>query len=43
MNYTKFDEAEKNINKAIEIKPNAPDARQLLNKLKQLKTLSNGN
>ncbi|MDZ4710759.1 MAG: DUF2723 domain-containing protein [bacterium] len=41
MNFVKLDEAEALINKAIEIRPNAPDARQLLNKVKQLKTLSN--
>ncbi len=33
MNYEKYDEAEKLINKALEIRPNAPDANQLLNKL----------
>ena len=30
MNFAKFDEAEKLINKAMEIKPNSPDAKQLM-------------
>lgn len=37
MNFQKFDEAEKFINKAIEVKPGSQDARQLLNKLNQLR------
>ncbi len=40
MNFAKYDEAEKLIGKAIEIKPDAPDARSLLNKLKQLRGVS---
>lgn len=43
MTHSRLDEAERLINKAIEIKPNAPDARQLLNKVKQLRTLQPGN
>lgn len=40
MNYSKLNEAEALINKAIEIKPNAPDAKQLLQKVSQLRSLS---
>ena len=40
MNFSKLDESEVLINKAIEIKPNAPDAKQLLQKVNQLRTLS---
>ncbi|MEO8210424.1 MAG: DUF2723 domain-containing protein, partial [bacterium] len=43
MNYQKYDEAEKLIMKAIEIKPNSAEAKQLLNKLNQLRTVPNGN
>ncbi|MEO8666539.1 MAG: DUF2723 domain-containing protein [Ignavibacteria bacterium] len=39
MNYSKYDEGEKLINKALEIKPNSPDAKQLLQKLNQLRSL----
>jgi len=42
MNFAKFEEAEKLINKAIEIRPNTPDAKQLLMKLNQLKSLPKG-
>jgi hypothetical protein len=41
MNYSQFDEAERNINRALEIKPGSPEAIQLQNKNKQLKSLSN--
>lgn len=41
MNINKFDEAEQFINKALEIKPNDKQALGLMNKLRQLKTLSN--
>ena len=41
MNYSKFDEAEANINKALELKPGSPEAIQLQNKCRQLKSLSN--
>jgi hypothetical protein len=37
MNYAKYDEADALINKALEIKPNSPDARALMNKVKQLR------
>ncbi len=43
MNFSKLDEAEKLINKAIEIKPNAPEGKQLLQKIKQLRNLSDTN
>src|SRR4030095_10087980 len=43
MNFTRFDEDEKLINKALDIRPNSPEAKQLLNKIKQLKSLSNEN
>ncbi len=43
MNFSKFDEAENLINKAMEVKPNSPEPKQLLNKLNQLKTLHNSN
>jgi hypothetical protein len=39
MNFAKFDEAEKLINKAMEIKPNSPDAKQLMQKISQLRAL----
>lgn len=39
MNNSKSEQAERLIKKAIEIKPNAPDAKQLLQKNNQLKTL----
>lgn len=41
MNHSQFDTAELLIGKALEIKPGSPEAIQLLNKLKQLKSLSN--
>lgn len=41
MNYAKFDEAEKLLNSAMEVRPNAPEARQLLNKISQLKLQQN--
>jgi hypothetical protein len=41
MNYSKFDEAEANISKALELKPGSPEAIQLQNKCRQLKSLSN--
>ena len=41
MNNSKFDEAEQLIGKALEIKPGSPEALQLMNKNKQLKSLSN--
>jgi hypothetical protein len=41
MNYSQFDEAENNIKRALEIKPGSPEAIQLQNKNKQLKSLSN--
>lgn len=40
MNISKFDEAEQFINKALEIRPNDKQALGLMNKLRQLKTLS---
>jgi len=43
MNYSKYDEAEKFIKRAMEVKPNAPDAKQLMNKLNQLRTHQNSN
>ncbi len=43
MNHSKFDEAERLLNKAAEVKPNAPDARQMLNKIKQLRALKQEN
>ena len=43
MNYSQYDEAEKLIRKAADVKPNAPDAKQLMNKLIQLKSVQNGN
>ncbi|MBK8550936.1 MAG: tetratricopeptide repeat protein [Ignavibacteria bacterium] len=43
MNHTKFDEAEKLLNKAVEVKPNSPDAKQMLGKIKQLRTIPNEN
>jgi len=43
MNYSKYDEAEKLIKRAMEVKPNAPDAKQLMNKLNQLRTHQNSN
>jgi len=39
MNFSKFEEAERLINRAIEIRPNTPDAKQLLMKLNQLRSL----
>ncbi len=39
MNFSKFDDAEKFISKALDIKPNAPDAKQLLQKLNQLRAI----
>lgn len=39
MNFAKYDEAELLINKAAEIKPNSPDAKQLMQKLNQLRAL----
>lgn len=41
MNYSQFDDAEASINKALELKPGSPEAIQLQNKCKQLKSLSN--
>ena len=43
MNNSKFDEAEKLINNSLQVKPGSPEAIQLLNKNKQLKSLSNNN
>ncbi len=43
MNHSKYDEAEKMIKKAMEVKPNAPDAKQLINKLNQLRAHQNSN
>ena len=42
MNFERFEEAEGLINKAIELRPNTPDAKQLLMKLNQLKSLPKG-
>lgn len=39
MNFSKFDDAEKNINKALEIKPNSPDALKLKQKVNQLRSI----
>ncbi|MEO6696013.1 MAG: hypothetical protein ABIY50_06300, partial [Ignavibacteria bacterium] len=39
MNYSKFNEAESLINKALAIKPNVPDAKQLQTKLNQLRSI----
>jgi hypothetical protein len=41
MNNTRFDEAERLIMKSLDIRPGSPEATQLLNKSKQLKTLQN--
>lgn len=41
MNFSQFDEAERLISKALEIKPGSPEAIQLLNKNKQLKSMIN--
>ncbi|MGB3016202.1 MAG: DUF2723 domain-containing protein [Ignavibacteria bacterium] len=41
MNYSQFDDAEASINKALELKPGSPEAIQLQNKCKQIKSLSN--
>lgn len=41
MNHSRFEDAEKLIAKAVEIKPNAPEAAQLLQKVNQLKSLNN--
>lgn len=41
MNHSQFEDAEASINKALEIKPGSPEAIQLLNKCKQLKSLLN--
>ena len=43
MNYSKYDEAEKLIKKAFDVRPNSADAKQLMNKLNQLKSVQNGN
>lgn len=43
MNYSQYDEAEKLIKKAFDVRPNAPDAKQLMNKLNQLKSVQNSN
>lgn len=43
MNYEKYEEAEKLINKAVEVRPSSPEAKQLLNKLNQLKEIPKGN
>lgn len=43
MNFSKFDDAEKLIKQAEDVKPNSPDAKQLLNKLNQLKSVQNSN
>ncbi len=43
MNFSKFDDAEKLIKQAEEVKPGSPDARQLMNKLNQLKSVQNSN
>ncbi len=40
MNHSKFDEAEKLINLSLLVKPGSPESIQLLNKNKQLKSLS---
>lgn len=40
MNFSKFDDAERNINKALEIKPNSPDALKLKQKVNQLRSIS---
>ncbi|MBL8007701.1 MAG: DUF2723 domain-containing protein [Ignavibacteria bacterium] len=39
MNFSKFDDAEKNVNKALEIKPNSPDALKLKQKVNQLRSI----
>lgn len=41
MNFSKFDEAESMIKKAIDVKPNEPNARQMLNKIRQLRDNAN--
>ena len=37
MNFSKFDEAEQLINKAMDVKPNGPEIKLLQNKIKQLR------
>jgi tetratricopeptide (TPR) repeat protein len=41
MNYAKFDEAEELLKRAIEVNPNAPEAKQLISKISQLKMQQN--
>ena len=41
MNFAKFDEAEELLNRAAEVRPNAPEARQLMNKILQLRSQQN--
>ena len=41
MNHSKFDDAEELINLSLQVKPGSPEAIQLLNKNKQLKSMSN--
>jgi hypothetical protein len=40
MNHSKFDDAERLINLSLQVKPGSPESIQLLNKNKQLKSLS---
>jgi len=43
MNFSKLDEAEFLITKAIEVNPKGPESKQLLNKIRQLRALPNNN